>query len=256
MPLHISRIEIENFRNFKRLLIDPFPSTAVVVGENNVGKSNLLMAIRLLLDPDLPDSARSLREEDFYDSGQGPCLGKSIRIAVELKGFDEDEKAMAVLADCLISDEPAHARIEYVYELKSSIDLPDDELDDEIGDDPVENGSVIELFCGGAPGLRVVPLPASLGQLDETEAGDEHEPVRPAEPTMDAVANGAGDAVHVDRSSEHPNRLAVGGAVQQMVKRSLQVSHRAADLDNKMPARNGGDKSSETDQQQEQQDRQ
>ncbi|MDG4824917.1 AAA family ATPase [Asanoa sp. WMMD1127] len=138
MPLHISRIEIENFRNFKRLLIDPFPSTAVVVGENNVGKSNLLMAIRLLLDPDLPDSARSLREEDFYDSGQGPCLGESIRIAVELKGFDEDVKAMAVLADCLISDEPAHSRIEYVYELKSSIDLPDDELDDEIGDDDDE----------------------------------------------------------------------------------------------------------------------
>ena len=58
---------------------------------------------------------------------------------------------------------------------------------------------------------------------------------------MDAVANGAGDPVQVDLSPEHPNRLSVSGAVQQMVKRSLQISHRAADLGNKMPTGNGND---------------
>ena len=73
---------------------------------------------------------------------------------------------------------------------------------------------------------------------------------------MDAVANGAGDAVQVDRSPEQAKWFAVGGAVQQMVKRSLQVGHRAADLGDKMPAGNGNGNSSETDQQQEEQDRQ
>ncbi|MGW6769236.1 AAA family ATPase [Streptomyces sp. NPDC055037] len=34
-----------NFRNFEDLTIDPFPSPAVIVGENAVGKSNLLAAL-------------------------------------------------------------------------------------------------------------------------------------------------------------------------------------------------------------------
>ena len=38
---------------------------AVIVGENKIGKSNLLFALQLILDPALPDSDRSLREEDF-----------------------------------------------------------------------------------------------------------------------------------------------------------------------------------------------
>ena len=61
------------------------------------------------------------------------------------------------------------------------------------------------------------------------------------------------------KSIGRPNRrsgLAVGGAVQQMIKRSLQVGHRAAGLGDKMPSGNGDGESCETDQQQEQQDRQ
>jgi len=58
LGLHISRIEIKNFRNFQHLVIDNFPAHAVIVGENGVGKSNLLEAIRLVLDPSLPDAPR------------------------------------------------------------------------------------------------------------------------------------------------------------------------------------------------------
>ena len=45
--VHISRVLIRNFRNFKDLEINPFPRHAVIVGENGVGKSNLLHALRL-----------------------------------------------------------------------------------------------------------------------------------------------------------------------------------------------------------------
>src|SRR5580698_1663173 len=93
-------------------------------------------------------------------------------------------------------------------------------------------------------------------QGGKTEAGDEHEPVRPAEPIMDAIADGADDVVQVDRSSKQANRLAVGRAVQQMVKRSLQVGHRAAGLGDNVAAGYDNDESHEADQQQEQQDRQ
>ena len=63
-------------------------------------------ALRLVLDPSLPDSARDLRPEDFWDGLSAPFGGASISIKVFLAGFDNDEDAACVLADCLVSQEP------------------------------------------------------------------------------------------------------------------------------------------------------
>ncbi|MEV7926696.1 AAA family ATPase [Kitasatospora sp. NPDC088779] len=49
--MRLSKIRIQNFRNFRDTTIDPFPTPAVILGENGVGKSNLLHALRLVLDP-------------------------------------------------------------------------------------------------------------------------------------------------------------------------------------------------------------
>ena len=84
MGLHISRIEITNLRNFAHLVLDPFPARAVIVGENGVGKSNLLHALRLVLDPELPDSARQLREEDVWE-GHGTGLATGVVVSVEIE---------------------------------------------------------------------------------------------------------------------------------------------------------------------------
>lgn len=175
MALHISRVEITNFRNFEYLLIDPFPATAVIVGENNVGKTNLLYALRILLDPDLPDSARSLREEDLFDPGGGPCVGEPVKISIEMAGFDGDEKAQAILVDCLTSVEPSVARIEYVFEplhemedaegdeADRSPDPPDDsevsveDYDWRIVGGPPEEGRLVRFEPRRYIGLRVLP---------------------------------------------------------------------------------------------------
>jgi putative ATP-dependent endonuclease of OLD family len=45
-----SRIIIKNFRNFKPLDVK-LGDHAVILGENKVGKTNLLFALRLILDP-------------------------------------------------------------------------------------------------------------------------------------------------------------------------------------------------------------
>ena len=57
--MYRSRIRVENFRNFSKFDVQ-LSGNVVVVGENRVGKSNLLDALRLLFDPTLPDSARQL----------------------------------------------------------------------------------------------------------------------------------------------------------------------------------------------------
>ena len=75
--MRVSRIQIRNFRNFHQLDLR-LSGHAVIVGENKIGKSNLIHALRLILDPSSPDSARQLRDEDFWDGLPRP-LGQTRR---------------------------------------------------------------------------------------------------------------------------------------------------------------------------------
>ena len=113
--MRISRVNVVNFRNFQNLDV-PLHDNAVIVGENTVGKSNLLHALRLVLDPSLPDTARQLRPEDFWDGLPRPLGQKvAISIAVELTGFDDNDNQLALLADSLVGVEPFVARLTYVF---------------------------------------------------------------------------------------------------------------------------------------------
>lgn len=114
MGLHISRIEIRNFRNFRHLVIDDFPAHAVIVGENGVGKSNFLEAIRLVLDPSLPDARRMLREEDIWEGHPaGLAGGAEVTVVVELQGFDDDTDAKSILSTAIVDVDPYVARLTY-----------------------------------------------------------------------------------------------------------------------------------------------
>ena len=141
MTLHISRLRIRNFRNFADCEIDPFPAPAVIVGENGVGKSNLLHALRLVLDPDLPDSARRLRAEDIHDAAGGPSGpglggGAEVTIEVDLSGFDDDEEAVSILSGALVDvATPKRARLAYRFAPRDRLDVDPEtgELDDLLG---------------------------------------------------------------------------------------------------------------------------
>ena len=70
--MDLTRLVITNFRNLNGVDV-PLAGSPVVVGENRVGKSNLVHAIRLVLDPSLSNAARWLTREDFSDSlGEDP----------------------------------------------------------------------------------------------------------------------------------------------------------------------------------------
>lgn len=119
MKLH--RIKIKNFRNFKDLDV-MLGDQVVIVGENKIGKTNLLHALRLVLDPSLPDSARQLQETDFWDGlGEQRTKEDVIEISVEFSDFEEDEDLLAVLAEHIVQAEPMVARLTYVFRPKSTL---------------------------------------------------------------------------------------------------------------------------------------
>jgi putative ATP-dependent endonuclease of OLD family len=64
--MYISRLVVRNFRNF--LLFDAAisPGVTCILGENNTGKTNLLHALRLALDINLPSGFRQLTENDVH----------------------------------------------------------------------------------------------------------------------------------------------------------------------------------------------
>jgi len=110
--MHLSRILIENFRNFSKLDV-ALDGNIVVVGENKVGKSNLMHALRLLFDPSLPDSARQLGLVDFWDGLGGPEVDDKIVISVEIEEFDTDLDILALLTDFRLDDDPDTVRLTY-----------------------------------------------------------------------------------------------------------------------------------------------
>jgi putative ATP-dependent endonuclease of OLD family len=141
--MRISRIKIKNFRNFKGLDV-ALGDHAVILGENKVGKTNLLFALRLILDPSLPDSVRQLRLDDFWDGLQRPLKEDDvIEISLEFRDFESNENLLAVLADSLVLPEPMVARITYRFQPRSGLeDAPRSEADYEFivfGGERVEN---------------------------------------------------------------------------------------------------------------------
>jgi putative ATP-dependent endonuclease of OLD family len=103
--MHISRIRIKNFANFSNLDVSTSESV-VIVGENKVGKSNFIFALRLLLDPTLPESDRYLSLEHFWDGLGANKLGETVEISIDLTDFTDDPRLIAHLSDCLIDPGP------------------------------------------------------------------------------------------------------------------------------------------------------
>ncbi len=114
--MHISRMQIRNFRNFKSIDV-PLAKNTVLIGENRAGKSNFIHALRLVLDTSLPDRSRSLKISDFWDGIEDPFAqgGSSIEIDVDFVGFEANPATHALLADFRVADDHTVARISYRF---------------------------------------------------------------------------------------------------------------------------------------------
>jgi putative ATP-dependent endonuclease of OLD family len=112
---YISRVKIKNFRNFLNVdvLLD---HKQVIIGENNVGKTNFLRAIQLILDRDFSDNDRQLIESDFHHSLEMPMInGDEIEIILEIRGYEHNSKLVAQFEDALISSDPPTLQFRYGF---------------------------------------------------------------------------------------------------------------------------------------------
>ena len=83
--MYVSALRATNYRNLKTRPIGLCHPLAVVVGENNAGKSNLIDALRTVLEPEAGPRGRCwLREEDFAHDGEGTRIADELELEVWL----------------------------------------------------------------------------------------------------------------------------------------------------------------------------
>lgn len=111
----ISKVIIKNFRNFINEEAE-LTNKQVILGENNIGKTNFVRALQLILDPSLSDSDRYLEETDFNDIIENPFENKEvIEISIEIQGFEHNTALLATFCDATINTDPPTIKITYEF---------------------------------------------------------------------------------------------------------------------------------------------
>ncbi|MGN6645843.1 MAG: ATP-dependent nuclease [Cytophaga sp.] len=103
----LSQVKLSGFRNFKEATIN-FNEKALIIGANDIGKTNLIWALRILLDKSLSEYDIEPKDSDFYayaDTNQFEILLKFTNVIEDcvvskLKGkiSDSDELFLSYVA--------------------------------------------------------------------------------------------------------------------------------------------------------------
>lgn len=126
--MHLCRVQIRNFRNFAALDV-ALDGNVVMIGENRIGKSNFIFALRLVLDASLPDSARQLSLSDIWD-GHDFGIEPQVEVHLDFTNFDDDPNLLTLLTDYRLAEDHNVSRLSYIYRKKDDVTgLPLSEAD-------------------------------------------------------------------------------------------------------------------------------
>ena len=91
--MRVASLKVENFRGIRTAEI-LLPDHAVIVGDNNIGKSTLLEAIDLVLGPERLSRRPVIDEHDFYASEYIGPEGQPVPISIEIviTGLNTDQE--------------------------------------------------------------------------------------------------------------------------------------------------------------------
>lgn len=94
--MYVNKLSVSGYRNLdgEYPLCHPL---SILVGENNVGKSNIIDALRTVLEPESGPRARAwLAAEDFAHDGCGTLITDQLEIEIQLGELDDGEQARLV----------------------------------------------------------------------------------------------------------------------------------------------------------------
>lgn len=113
--LYISRVKMKNFRNFKDVDVS-LGHKEVIIGENNIGKTNFLRALQLILDPSFSDEDRMLDESDFNDTLIDPMDNdEEIQIDIYISNYKTNKTVLTVLQDATVKDADGNEILQITY---------------------------------------------------------------------------------------------------------------------------------------------
>jgi putative ATP-dependent endonuclease of OLD family len=122
--MRLASVRLKDFRNLSATVEFDHP-LAVIVGENNAGKSNLIDAIRLLTFPQAgPRHRLWVSEDDFAHDGCGNRVGQAFEIEAVFAGLSaaEETRMVTCLAPSL-GDRMARLRMRAGLEPSGRVDV-------------------------------------------------------------------------------------------------------------------------------------
>lgn len=99
--MRIEQVHVVNYRNYSNAVIK-FANSTLIIGSNDVGKTNLIFGIRLLLDKSLSERDIEPCETDFHISSEGR---QSDEFSITIQFCDVKEDAILSVLKGNISDD-------------------------------------------------------------------------------------------------------------------------------------------------------
>ncbi|PEZ63322.1 ATP-dependent endonuclease [Bacillus anthracis] len=119
--MYISDMKILNYRSFSEFEVSLNKGLSIIIGENNVGKSNFLEALSLIFNSNYSLRKRKLEQEDFWNGIIVQDTWPEIVIEATLKGI-ETENELTITSRWLTRI-PGEAKLTYKYRPKANISV-------------------------------------------------------------------------------------------------------------------------------------
>jgi putative ATP-dependent endonuclease of OLD family len=115
--VHLAKVRVRNFRNLRDIEVTLSSGLNVLVGENNIGKTNLLDAIRVALGPAAAtgEPVRLTKEDRHWDP-QGKTSNEPIAIDLYFDALAADEQAQFLEALVFNADNPKRSTASIHFE--------------------------------------------------------------------------------------------------------------------------------------------
>ncbi|WP_245210745.1 ATP-dependent nuclease [Priestia aryabhattai] len=119
--MYISDVRVVNYRSFEQFNVSLNEGLSIIIGENNVGKSNFLEALSLIFNSNYSLRKRTLLQEDFWNGLIIKDTWPEIVIEATLQGITT-ENELAITSRWLTRN-PGEAKLTYKYRPNANISV-------------------------------------------------------------------------------------------------------------------------------------